>query len=245
MTEQALATEQESNITAMQPAEVPQGIAPMAHLIASGQVSTDQIEKIMELQERWEGNQARKAYNKAMTVFRKTVGMAQKSASNAHLRTTYATFDDLVRAVSGPMGKAGFNYTFKQRQEANNVAVICTITHADGHAESTELKSAIEGNKGINNLQALGLTVSYLKRYTLAALTGVGTEDSDGEITAPVDLKELGRDRIVLDAVEAISALGYTSADARHWVSDAMRADETLDTVESITLAVLRSRGAG
>ena len=175
MSEQALVEDQEHK-----------GIAPLAQLIASGKVSPEAIEKMMELQERWESNEARKAYNNSMTVFRGTVGMAHKSASNGHLRTTYATFNDLVRAVSGPLGSAGFNYTFKQKQEGNSVTVICTITHADGHSESTELTAGIEGNKGINSLQALGLTVSYLKRYTLAALTGVGTEDSDGEPLAPL-----------------------------------------------------------
>ena len=188
------------------------GIAPLAALIASGKVDAGAIEKMMELQERWESNEARKAYNQAMTTFRETVGMAHKSASNNHLRTTYATFNDLVRAVSAPLGNAGFNYNFKQRQEANAVTVICTITHASGHSEETELTAGIEGNKGINSLQALGLTVSYLKRYTLAALTGIGTEDSDGELP-PVDLMTQA------DMVDIQAVCEEVGKDYQKWLS--------------------------
>lgn len=175
-----------SELAQHQDAQAPRGIAPIVHLIASGQMSTEQVEKMMELQERWEANEARKAYNKAMTRFRENLRPAHKSGKNAHLRTTYATFDDIVQAVSGPLGDAGFSYSFKQEQsERQAVTVTCTITHSGGHSESTQLTTTIEGNKGINNLQALGLSVSYLKRYTLSALTGVATEDSDGQPPAP------------------------------------------------------------
>ncbi len=130
--------------------------------------------------------------------------------------------------------------------------------------------TTVEGIGPLKAAKAMNLSVSTIARAveqedrtTLMRMPGIGARAvdkiiatlrgkltaeaalQDGEITAPVDLKELGQDRIVLDAVEAIAALGYSGADARQWVGDAMQADDTLNSVESITLAVLRYRGAG
>ena len=44
----------------------------------------------------------------------------------------------------------------------------------------------------------------------------------DGALESPVDLDGLKRDRVALDAVEAIAALGYARSEARRWVDDAL-----------------------
>ena len=66
----------------------------------------------------------------------------------------------------------------------------------------------------------------------------------DGALENPVDLEGLRRDRVALDAAEAIAALGYARAEARRWVADALADAPEIDTVEELTLAVLRARGA-
>ncbi len=66
----------------------------------------------------------------------------------------------------------------------------------------------------------------------------------DGALESPVDLDGLKRDRVALDAVEAIAALGYARTEARRWVDDALTEDPDIATVEELTLAVLRARGA-
>ena len=66
----------------------------------------------------------------------------------------------------------------------------------------------------------------------------------DGAIDSPVDLESLKRDRVALDAAEAVAALGYNRSEARRWVDDALAIDPDIATVEELTLAVLRARGA-
>ena len=66
----------------------------------------------------------------------------------------------------------------------------------------------------------------------------------DGGLDSPVDLDSLRRDRVSLDAVEAIAALGYARTEARRWVDEALADDPDIATVEELTLAVLRARGA-
>ena len=66
----------------------------------------------------------------------------------------------------------------------------------------------------------------------------------DGALENPVNLEDLRRDRVALDAAEAIAALGYARSEARRWVDDALTEDPDIATVEELTLAVLRARGA-
>lgn len=81
----------------------------------------------------------------------------------------------------------------------------------------------------------------------IAALRGKVTAEAamhDGGIAQPVDPAALERARIVADAVAAITGLGYSRADAKRWVEEALALDPGLDSVEALTLAVLRARGA-
>ncbi|MCK9519215.1 MAG: hypothetical protein M0R74_09380, partial [Dehalococcoidia bacterium] len=67
----------------------------------------------------------------------------------------------------------------------------------------------------------------------------------DGGIAQPVDAGRLEQGRIVADAIAAVTALGFPRAEAKRWVEEAREADPGLNSVEELTLAVLRARGAG
>jgi Holliday junction DNA helicase RuvA len=62
----------------------------------------------------------------------------------------------------------------------------------------------------------------------------------DGGVAQPVDVSRLESKRAAADAVEAISALGYSRSEGRRMVDDALAADPELAGIEAITLAVLR-----
>jgi Holliday junction resolvasome RuvABC DNA-binding subunit len=66
----------------------------------------------------------------------------------------------------------------------------------------------------------------------------------DGGVATPVDARAVAAGRATADAVEAIAALGFPRGDAKAWVEAAMAADPSLQSVETITLAVLQARGA-
>lgn len=66
----------------------------------------------------------------------------------------------------------------------------------------------------------------------------------DGEVQQPVDAASVGSQRLAIDAAEAVAALGFSRAEAKRWVEEAVSDDASLTTVEDLTLAVLRRRGA-
>lgn len=130
--------------------------------------------------------------------------------------------------------------------------------------------TTVEGIGPTKAAKAMNVSVSTIARAieqedraTLTRLPGIGTRGADkiiaslrGKVAAeaamhdsgiaqPMDTKRLEHGRVVADAVEAVAALGYNRAEAKRWVDEVMEADATLDTVETVTLAVLRRRGAG
>ena len=96
----------------------------------------------------------------------------------------------------------------------------------------------------LTRLPGIGARVAGKIIATLRGKVVAEAALQDGAIDSPVDIDSLKRDRVGLDAAEAIAALGYTRSEARRWVDDALTEDPDIATVEELTLAVLRARGA-
>ena len=99
-----------------------------------------------------------------------------------------------------------------------------------------------EDQAALTRLPGIGPRVAGKIIATLRGKVVAEAALQDGGLDSPVDLDSLRRDRVSLDAVEAIAALGYARTDARRWVDEALAADPDIATVEELTLAVLRAR---
>ena len=153
------------------------------------------IEKMMELTERHEANEARKAYTKAMAEFKADPPEILKDAHVRYENRTgdateydHATLGQVASAIGAALSKYGLSASWKTDQNGQ-VIVTCTITHELGHSESTSLSAAADSSGGKNAIQAIGSTVTYLQRYTLLALTGIAAKgvDDDGKGSEPVE----------------------------------------------------------
>ena len=149
----------------------------------------DQLTKLMDLQERWERNEAKKAFVAALGAFKAD---PPKIVKNKHVSfggggrggTEYdhATLDRVCEVIGKALAEHGLSHTWKMKQGENAlVTVTCTLTHQLGHSEETSL-SAMPDNSGSKNpIQAVGSTVTYLQRYTLLAATGLAAGDMDDD----------------------------------------------------------------
>jgi hypothetical protein len=147
------------------------------------------IEKMMDLQERHEANEARKAYNDAMSQFKeyppkilkdKKVGYDHKDGGGS-TNYSYAGLAQIAELIGRALSKHGLSATWTTKQEGNNITVTCVVTHRMGHSESTSLTAAPDASGKKNSIQAIGSTISYLEKYTLLAITGTATHDMDDD----------------------------------------------------------------
>jgi len=137
--------------------------------------SPDQLLQFMELQERWEANEAKKAFTKAMANFRAECPTIIKD-KDAH-NSKFASIAGALRQIKGLMSDCGLSHSWRTNQEGNLVTVTCVVMHAQGHSEQTSLSAAPDTSGSKNAIQAIGSTVKYLERYTLEACLGLTSDD--------------------------------------------------------------------
>ena len=169
---------------------LPASITPMEMLntALSGDANPDTLEKLLALQERWEANQARKAFDAAMADLRNNMPEILKTSTVDYThngkRTNYKHEDpaQITTALSPVMADVGLSFRWRTDSSAkNDIKVTCVIAHRDGHSEETSLNAAPDTGAGKNNIQSMGSTVTYLQRYTLKAAIGIAAgHDDDG-----------------------------------------------------------------
>lgn len=197
----SLLPEQQSTQIAIQQA-APVANSPMGMMLAamSQGASLEQIEKMMDLQDRWERRESEKAYNAAFAAFKAEAVRIIKGrkVTDGPLRgKEYAELHDVVDAVTPALSRHGLSTAWKlTRDDKDWLEVTCTLKHVGGHSESVSMGGPPDAGGAKNALQARASTKSYLERYTLKAICGVaeGGEDTDGNApsapaaTVPLEL---------------------------------------------------------
>lgn len=172
-------------------------VSPLAHAAqlcqGDGGMDVGKLKELLELQERWDATQAKKAYTEAMAKFKanppeiikdKTVNFNQTNYSHASLY-------NVTSCINKALSEHGLAASWVTSQDNGLIMVTCKITHIGGHSESTCLSAPPDASGSKNPIQAMGSTVTYLERYTLLALTGLATCDQDDD-GAGADKKPTG-----------------------------------------------------
>lgn len=207
-------------------------ITPMEMLdraITSG-ASVETLEKLMSLQERWEKNQARKAFDDAMAAAKAEIPVISKNRrvgyehKDGRGETSYRHEDlgEIARTVDPILTKYGLSYRFRTTSETNQpVSVTCIVAHRDGHSEENTLTAGRDDSGKKNSIQAIGSTITYLQRYTLKAALGLAaSEDDDGrkseETSGPIsqDQAKAIRDLIETTGTDIAKFCEYLKVDA-------------------------------
>lgn len=170
--------------------------------VAQG-ANIDVLERLMVLQERWELNEARKAYNKAIAEARAEIPTIRK---NRHVgfdskrtgdRTDYDHEDlaEIARTVDPILSRHGLSYRWRTTSKLNEpVTVTCIVSHIGGYSEENTLSGPADTSGNKNPIQAIGSACTFLQRYTLKGALGLAAaKDDDG--------------RALNDAAEAIDAV--------------------------------------
>jgi hypothetical protein len=153
----------------------------------------DKLEKALALQERWEANQAKKAYHLAMAKFKANPPKIDKDrevafdTSHGKTRYSHASLFNVTEKINSALSEHGLSASWVTNQASDVISVTCRITHEKGHSEETTLSAKADTSGSKNPIQAIGSAITYLERYTLLALTGLATyeQDDDGQEAAP------------------------------------------------------------
>lgn len=171
-----------ANVPAQQMTTTPADLLAMA--VSQG-ADLDKLDKLMQLQERWEANEARKAFTVAMTGFRSEPVDIYKTKNVSFSGTSYnhAELSDVTQAINPALAKHNLSFRWDVTQDGNAITVACSLTHIAGHSERVTMTAPPDDSGKKNKIQQIASTVTYLQRYTLLAITGMSTKgmDDDGK----------------------------------------------------------------
>ena len=240
---------------AMVPTVIPAGeiqrvqMHPMVQLaMAAGQLDPGTLEKMMDLQERWEKSEAEKAYVRAMAAMKATLApVVGQDKKNEHHGWKYSSLAAFVDHITEPMSAHGFSLGGDSSIADNgDVVVTVEITHVAGHSKRSTLhappdfgaKSSKTGQFTRSHVQAVMATQTSLRRTLIQMMLGLSSGDvpdaddrgpdpdhvdTARNLQAVAHLVTLGQDRAACEAKVGRPLEEWTAADLatlRTWAKD-------------------------
>lgn len=162
-------------------------------------IPLDRLERLMAMQDKMRADRARDAFTLAMSQMQPELPTVDKNGAIVIYAkddvkrekppiqsTSFATWEDINEAIRPFLGKYGFSLSFKAERVGDQVVISGILKHRDGHQETTTLPLALDTTGSKNNVQAVGSSISYGKRYTAGMLLNINSRakheaDDDGK----------------------------------------------------------------
>jgi hypothetical protein len=151
-----------------------------------GNANLEQLEKLLTLQERWEANEARKAYAFSFAKVQEEIDAVVKTKINPQTHSKYADLGDIIEGVKPVYTKSGFSVIFYEGEAPikENIRICADVLHEKGHKETYHLDVpldgvGIKGNANMTAIHGKGSSVSYGRRYLMCMIWNIPTSDND------------------------------------------------------------------
>ena len=100
---------------------------------------------------------------------------ASKNSQNPHFKSKYADLAEILNTVRPVLSKHGLAVTQFPAFESGTAHVETILTHASGEWMSGTCSAPVQKS----DPQGVGSALTYLRRYSLAAVCGLAQEDDD------------------------------------------------------------------
>ena len=158
-----------------------QDLHPLARaLLDKGNLDPDTLERILDLQDRYEAGKAKKSFEIARAQLVENLPhliAKNRKVSFSKVHYTYADLPQIMRSIIPALTIHGFFVSWRNSKDGKDEVVTCILSHRDGHCE-TNTRQAPPDTKGEKSaVQASQSTVTYLQRQTLLSILGLVTAD--------------------------------------------------------------------
>lgn len=166
----------------------PSVLSIVGKLVESPNIDVDKVQKLLEMQERIMDKNAQIAFNKAMAQMQPKLPEIKHNSKIQHggkLISTYAKYEDIDRVIRPLYSEHGFSISFDSNRTPEGVTYYGTLSHVEGYSRTAEMILPPDTSGAKNQIQAIGSTISYAKRYLVGMLLNlvtVGEDDDAGSI---------------------------------------------------------------
>jgi len=177
-----------------QPANLMQALATAA---ADPRMDVEKVERLFAMHKEMMDREAEAAFNDALARAQSRIVPIAKDRRNDHTKSWYATLAAIVDEVTPIVTAEGLavSYdTFNPNRDGKEMPplekgwhrVVAIVSHRGGFSRKYHLDAPLDdagkdGTKNKTGIQAMGSTVSYLRRYLFCMIFNVATaDDNDG-----------------------------------------------------------------
>ena len=155
-------------------------------------VDLDAFEKLVNLVEKVQNDKAKREFYEALSKFQSQVPPILKSSEvnmgAGRPRYNYASLYDIISKIQKPLGDNNLSFRWEISNNNDIIEVTCILSHSGGYELQTSIQAGKDATPGKSNVQAIASTITYLKRYTLVSLLGIGTADPDDDAQATINV---------------------------------------------------------
>jgi hypothetical protein len=224
-------------------------------------VDIAKLEALMAMQERVIAKQNAQLFASAMADAQAEMAPVVKDKTNTHIGNRYARLEAIDNAIRPIYAAHGFSVRYRcENATPGSVRVVCILSHRAGHIEESSIEAPLDasGSGGKTNktgVQAVGSTITYLRRYALTMAFNVvmenDSDDDDGEASRRTAARQAPRvdPKAVAWKDAVIAEFGQLQSEksiAAYWKKlqaqyDAMRANwpEMADEIDAAGQAAL------
>jgi len=147
------------------------------------------LEALLRMQAEMEARQAKQDAIEAFARLSSTLPRVKKNGTIELIRDgkskgsiPFARWEDIDKVIRPALAAEGFTLSFNsEAREGGGLVVTGELMHRSGHSRTAMIPLALDSGPGRNNLQAMGSTLSYGKRYCAEMLLNIVREGEDDD----------------------------------------------------------------
>jgi hypothetical protein len=185
-----------ANLPATPAQETTAMIAMIKELALTPGANIDAIKAILDMQRQLMKDQAERAMNEALARLAiphvKKNGKIPLGKGESKADVPFARWEDIDSVIRPLLMAEGLSLSFTappRQSDGGGSTMIGRLSHVQGAFREAEISLPLDTGPGRNNLQAMGSTISYGKKYLAFMLLNIVTEgqDDDGLKSSQID----------------------------------------------------------
>lgn len=154
-------------------------------------VDVAKLERLIAMQERVMRHTAKAAFDGAFARLQPALPEINERGQilvKGLLRSTYAKLEDIHAAIKPVLAEHGFALRHRTEwptEKPGVIRIVGILSHEQGHSEESCFEAPMDKSDYRTDIQSMGSTVSYGRRYTTLDLLNITTRglDNDGQAT--------------------------------------------------------------
>lgn len=161
-------------------------VSMFERLASDPNVDVTKLERLIEMQERIMRHNAKAAFDAAFAKMQPKIPIITEHGKievRGTLRSTYAPLEDIHDVIKPIIAAHGFAIRHRTEWPAERgvIRIVGILSHEQGHSEESSFEAPMDRSEFRTDIQSMGSTVSYGRRYTTLDLLNIATRRADDD----------------------------------------------------------------